>query len=481
MNAILQPDLCILGGGASGLALAAGASSCGLSVVLVEKGEIGGDRLTNAIPNHAMLAASRFAANLPAGRRFGIDFETTRIDFAQVRKRIAAIAAELAPNYSLARLEAMNVQVIRAPGRFTRADTLDAGGTTIRARHFALATGAAAKPLAIPGLDLIRPLTYAALCRLDRPPERLIVIGGDPHGIAIAQGLRRLGGEVVILAPTRLLETEDEELVAPVRDAFARDGAIVHEYVKILKLEPQGDALCAVIARAASEAKIEAETIKGSHILIAADRAPLLEGLGLAAAGVRYTAAGVEVNADLRTRNRRIYAIGGVVRAARSTEAGEYHARIVLRHLLRPRFGLPPRQTKPHAIARVIWTDPEIAVTGLSETEARKRRRNIEVLRWPFSETDRARIGGATMGHVKLITSPGGRILGAGIVGLAAGELINLCTLAISNGMTATDLASIMVPYPTLADAARQAAKTAGAGGGTIAAWLVQRLLRGHG
>lgn len=478
MSDILQPDLCIVGGGASGLALAAGASSRELSVVLVEKGEIGGDRLAQAIPSHALLAASRFAASLRAGKHFGIDVDAPRIDFAQVRAHIAAIAAELAPNYSLARLEAMNVKVIRAPGRFTRADTLDAGGTTIKARHFVIATGASAKPLAIPGLDLIRPLTYTSLCRLEAPPRRLIVIGADPHGAALAQGLRRLGGEVVMLAPTKLFALEDEEFVAPVREELARDGVVIHEYAKILKVEPQGDGIGVIIARATSEAKTEKETIEGSHILIAAGEAPLVEGLGLAAAGVRYDATGIQVNADMRTRNRRIYAIGAVVRDARSAGAAEYHASAVLRHLLRPRFELSIWRRRRPAIARVILTDPEIAVTGLSETEARERRRHIRVLRWPFSETDRARIAHASAGHVKLITSPGGRVLGAGIVGPAAGELINLCTLAISRGMTATDLASMMVPYPTLADAPRRAAMTVREWDGNPVSWCVMRLLR---
>jgi pyruvate/2-oxoglutarate dehydrogenase complex dihydrolipoamide dehydrogenase (E3) component len=478
MNAVLQPDLCIIGGGASGLALAAGASSRGLSVALVEKGEIGGDRLDNAIPYYALLAASRFAANLRAGKRFGIEVDAPRIDFAHVREHIAATAAALAPNYSRARLEAMNVQVIRARGRFTRADTLDAGGTTIQARHFTVATGAAAKPLAIPGLELIRPLTFESIRGLDRLPERLIVIGGDPQGLALAQALRRLGGDIVLLSPTRLLATEDDELVAPVREALARDGVIMHEYAKVHELEPQDDGVCAVVSHGKSDTEIFKETIKGSHVLIAAGKAPLVEGLGLAAAGVRYAAAGVEVDADLRTRNRRIFAIGGVVRGARSAEAGEYHARIVLRHLLRPQFGLPFRPMREGAIAKVISTDPEIAVTGLSEAEARERRRNFRILRWPFSETDGVRVARAPAGHVKLITAPGGRILGAGIVGPAAGELINLCTLAISKGMTAADLASIMIPYPTLADAARQAAQTAGAGGGNVAAPLILRLLR---
>ena len=465
MSDILQPDLCILGGGAAGSTLAAGAASCGLSVVVVEKGLIGGDGLAHAVRGHALLAAGHVAAALRRAGRFGIDIQPPKVDFARVREHISEVAAALAPNYSQVRLEAMNVKVIGAPGRFSRPDMLIAGGLTIKASRFVVATGASAKSLPIAGLNLIRPLTYAGLCGLDRSPRRLIVIGAEPDGLAFAQGLRRLGGEVVVLAPTKLFALEDDELVAPVRIQMERDGVVIHEYVRILRVEPHGEGLRALIARAGREPKIETETIEGSHVLIAAGSAPVVEGLGLAAAGVRFDATGIEVGSDLRTSNRRIYAIGGVVRGGESRGAAEYQAGLVLRHLLRQGFGhdlggvagLAAGRMEPQAIARVILTDPEIAITGLSETEAREHRQHVFVLRSPFCETDRAQVERASAGHVKLITSRRGRILGAGIVGPAAGELINLYTLAISKGMTAADVASIMIPYPTRADALRRA------------------------
>lgn len=465
MSDILQPDLCILGGGAGGSTLAAGAAACGLSIVLVEQGRIGGDALAHAVPGHALLAAGHAAAAMRRAERFGIDAPPPQIDFARVRAHIAEVAAALAQNYSQGRLEAMNVKVINAPGRFTGPDQLEADGLTVKARRFVVATGAPAQSLPIPGLNLIRPLSYAGLCGLERPPRRLIVIGADPDGLALAQGMRRLGGEVVVLAPAKLFTLVDDELVAPVRAQFARDGVIVHEWVRVLRVEPHGEGLRAFIARAGRETKTATETIEGSHLLIAAGGAPLVEGLGLAAAGVRFDAAGIDVGSDLRTSNRRVYAIGAVVRGGESRGATEYQAGLVLGHLLRgePRLslggllGFPAGRMQPKAIVRLISTDPEIAITGLSETEAREVRHHVLVLRWPFAETDRAQIERATAGHVKLVTTRGGAILGAGIVGPAAGELINLYTLAISKGMTAADVASIMAPYPTRADALRRA------------------------
>jgi pyruvate/2-oxoglutarate dehydrogenase complex dihydrolipoamide dehydrogenase (E3) component len=451
MSADSSPDLCIIGGGPGGFSLALGAAACGRSVVLVEKGALGGRRLTDAIPRHALLAASRAATSARGAATFGIAVPEPQIDFARVRQHAAAALAAIAPNYTQARLEAMNVRVIRAPGRFTRPDTCEAGGEKIKARRFVVASGSVERILPIPGLGLVRPLDCAALCGLEHPPRCLIVIGADPDGLELAQALRRLGREAIVLAEREIFVSEDEELAAPVRAAFLRDGIVVHEDVRISRIEPRGDGVRVFITVAGHE-----KPVAGSHILVAAGRAPAVEGLGLAAARVRYNESGIETDASLATSNRRIRAIGTVVRRTRQGGAAEQHAALVLRTVL----GLPGSRTRRQVAARVILTSPAMATAGLPEAQARATHRHIRVLRWPFAETEWARIEHRRGGHVKLVTSRRGAVLGAGIVGPGAEELINLFTLAISKGMTASDIASIMVPYPALADAARRAAMT---------------------
>jgi pyruvate/2-oxoglutarate dehydrogenase complex dihydrolipoamide dehydrogenase (E3) component len=221
--------------------------------------------------------------------------------------------------------------------------------------------------------------------------------------------------------------------------------------VRISRIEPRGDGVRVFIAAAGHE-----KPVVGSHILVAGGRAPAVEGLGLAAAGVRYNESGIDTDATLATRNRRIHAIGAVVRSARQGSGAEQHAGLVLRTVL----GLPGRRTHRQVATRVILTSPAMAMAGLPEAQARATHRHIRVLRWPFAETERARIEDRHGGHVKVVTSRRGTLLGAGIVGAGAEELINVFTLAISKGMTASDIASIMVPYPALADAARRAAMT---------------------
>ena len=451
MSADLKPDLCVIGGGAGGVSLALGAAACGLSVVLVEKAALGGGRLTQTIPRNTLLAVSRTAAAAHDAADFGAAAREPPIDFARLRKHIASVVAEIAPNYAQARLEAMNVKIIRAAGHFTRPDTCEASNKKIMARRFVVATGAVENTLPIPGLDLVRPLDCASLCALDQLPRSLIVIGADPDGLALAQAMRRFGCGVIVLVESRIFPQEDEELTAPVRAEFARDGIIIHEGVRISRVEPRADGIRVFCVAAGHE-----KPITGSHILIAAGRAPVVEGLGLAEAKVRYNKSGIETGAAFTTSNRRIHAIGAVVKGAQYEGAAEQHAWLVLRAIL----GVPSWPRRRPAAARVILTCPPIAITGLSEAQARAAYRHIHVLRWPFSETERARIEHRPVGHIKLIASRRGAILGAGIVGSGAEELINLCTLAISKGMTASDIASIMVTYPSLTDAVRRAGMT---------------------
>jgi pyruvate/2-oxoglutarate dehydrogenase complex dihydrolipoamide dehydrogenase (E3) component len=451
MSTELQPDLCVIGGGPGGLTVALGAAAAGKSVVVIEKNALGGRRLTESIPRHALLAAARAQDSAHRAAVFGIPGQDSQIDFVRVRQHIDVVVAAIAPNYSQPRLEAMNITVIRASGRFIAPDTCEAGGETIKARRFVIATGAVPKRLPIQGLDGVHPLDCAALCATDHPPERLIVIGAEPDELALAQALRRFGSQVTILAGRPLFAEVDEELAAPVRAAFVRDGIGIHEGVRISRIEPRGSGVRVLLATAGHETPVI-----GSHILLAAGSSPAVEGLGLAAARVRYDERGIETSARLATSNWRIHAVGATVKSTHDDGVAEWHARHVLRTIL----GLPGAIRRREAVARIVWTSPAIATAGISETEARAAHRQICVLRWPLVETERARIERQPGGHVKLITTRAGAILGAGIVGAGAEELVTLFALAISKRMTASDIASTMVPYPVLASAARSAGIT---------------------
>jgi pyruvate/2-oxoglutarate dehydrogenase complex dihydrolipoamide dehydrogenase (E3) component len=473
MNAreALRPDLCILGASAAGSALAIAAAAQGLSVALVGK-EPAADRLASIVSGEAFRAVAKVAAAQRPMQLLGASGPRSVPDFAgfaRAQAHIADVADALAPKYAQARVEAMKVTVLKPPGRFIRPDAVETAAGVIKARRFVIAPALQRRPLSIRGLDLIQPLSAADLRRLEGPPERLIIVGADPQGLEIAQAMRRLGGEVALLSETRIFADEDDEIVAPLRLQFLREGVVLREDAKILRVEPDGAGLRVLIA--ASGAASEGEAFAGSHLFLASGVAPALEGLGLAAAGVRFNASGVEVDANLRSSNRRIYAIG----AAASGDA-EGEAYRVLRHMRRSPFGFFAGRSAPPR-TRVAWTSPQIAFTGLTEGAARERRRRICVSRFPYSCADRAEIEGAPAGHVKLVTTRAGKILGAAMVGPIAGELINLYTLSISEGMHASDLASAPVSYPCFAEAARGAALTFEARR-TAANWRIFRIAR---
>ncbi len=460
---LLKPDLCVIGAGSGGLSVAAAAAAFGVPVVLIEKGEMGGDCLNSGcVPSKALIAAADRAAALATLEPFGIANMEAQVNHARVRDHIRAVIGHIAPNDSVERFTALGVTVIRAAASFIDKRTVEAGGQLIQARRFVIATGSRAALPPIPGLAETPHLTNETIFDLARKPEHLLVIGGGPIGCELAQAHRRLGAAVTLVEAARLLPREDEEAAGVVRRALLADGITIREGATILRAEaghkPGGKTGVALVLASADGAE---ERLAGSHLLVAAGRRATVDGLGLEAAGVKVDARGIVVDRGLRTTNRRIYAIGdcasGATGGLQFTHVANYHAGLVLRSAL---FRLPARLDN-RAIPRVTYTDPEIAAVGLSEIEARKAEAGIQTLRWPFAENDRAQAERRTEGHIKVIASKKGVILGAVIVGPQAGELITPWTLAVQKGLKIKDMAGIVIPYPTLSEVSRRAAVSA--------------------
>jgi pyruvate/2-oxoglutarate dehydrogenase complex dihydrolipoamide dehydrogenase (E3) component len=306
----------------------------------------------------------------------------------------------------------------------------------------------------IPGLDRVPFLTNETVFGLADRPRHLIVIGGGAIGVELAQAYRRLEAPVTLLdAAPRLLAREDPEMAAVIERALIRDHVTLRLGVSIERVEPRAEGLGVTIKDGDG-----AEVLVGSHLLVAAGRRAATEGLGLEAAGIATGETGISVDRGLRTTNRRVYAIGdcagGAAEGFRFTHASNYHAGLVIRSAL---FRVPVA-VDTGAIPRVVYTDPELAVVGASEEEARARSRTVRILRWPFSENDRARAERETAGHVKAIVTPRGRILGCAIAGRHAGELIVPWVLAMTNGLKIQDLAGAVFPYPTLSEVTKRTA-----------------------
>jgi pyruvate/2-oxoglutarate dehydrogenase complex dihydrolipoamide dehydrogenase (E3) component len=282
-----------------------------------------------------------------------------------------------------------------------------------------------------------------------RPIGHLIVIGGGPIGMELAQAHARLGAQVTVLEGLKALGKDDPELSDVVLKKLRAEGLSIREGAKVERIEGRPGALRVSIATTDGP-----DVVEGTHILVAAGRKPNLSDLNLEAAGIKYDRGGIQVSKGLVTSNSRVYAIGDVVGGLQFTHMANYHAGIVLRRLL---TRLPFKVREDH-VPWVTYTDPELANVGLTEDEAKKCLRAIKVYRWPFHENDRAQAERATEGFVKVITDTKDRIVGAAIVGEHAGELIQMWSLAISQGLKITAMTQWISPYPTLSEVNKRAA-----------------------
>jgi pyruvate/2-oxoglutarate dehydrogenase complex dihydrolipoamide dehydrogenase (E3) component len=448
MAETLTPDNCVIGAGSAGLSVAAAAAAFGVPVVLIEKHKMGGECLnTGCVPSKALLAAAKRAALAQSAGAFGVNAQNATVDFAKVRAHVQSVVAAIAPNDSVERFTGLGVRVIRGAATFKDKKTVTVGDIEIRARRFVIATGSVPALPPISGLEQGSYLTNETIFDIATLPKHLIVIGGGPIGLELAQAFRRLGSAVTVLEAAQPLAKDDPECAAIVVDSLERDGVVIRAGVKAAGVE---------YGNGSVKVNIEGqEAVEGTHLLVATGRKPVTAGLNLEAAGIAYDASGITVNKGLKTTNGRIFAIGDVASGQlQFTHAGNYHAGLVIRNAL---FRLPVRVNND-VIPWVTYTEPELAHSGLSEAEARKRGIKICILRWPFHDNDRAQAEGETHGHIKVITSTRGKILGATIVGAQSGELITAWTLAIAQGMNIRGFAGLVVPYPTLSEISKRVA-----------------------
>ena len=453
MTEAIEADVCVIGAGSGGLSVAAGASQLGAKTVLFEHRNMGGDCLNyGCVPSKALLAAAKRVRSARDNPAFGLTGPVPGVDFPAVMGHVHGVIAAIEPNDSQARFEGLGVRVIRAFARFAGPDTVEAEGVRVRARRIVIATGSSPSTPPIPGLDAVPFFTNETIFENRALPWHLVIVGGGPIGIEMAQAHRLLGAEVTVLeALPRIMPKDDPELVALLADRLRADGVTIRTGVKIGRVESDAAGVAVVIAGEGGE-----ERLAGSHLLVATGRRPNLKGLDLEKAGIAVNErGGLVVDARLRTSNRRVYAMGDAAGGPQFTHVAGYHATIVIRNAL---FRLPAK-VDYRALPWVTYTEPELAHVGLTEVEARERHAgDLTILRWPFHENDRAQAERSTHGVIKVVTRRNGRILGASILGAEAGELIHPWVLAIGQGLKIGAFATMIAPYPTLAEVSKRAA-----------------------
>ena len=441
---MIETDICIIGAGSGGLSVAAGAVQMGARVVLIEKGAMGGDCLnTGCVPSKALLAAGHIAQNQRDATPFGIAAIEPKIDWQAVNKHVHDVIAAIAPNDSVERFRNLGVEVIQGEARFVNTHTVRVNEDRIRAKYFVIATGSSPFVPPIEGLADVDYFTNENIFANRHPIDHLLVIGGGPIGIELAQAHRRLGAKVTVMEVARLLIKDDRELAEIVIERLRGEGIDFYEGGRDLRIEKDSKGIH--IYCQMDDQKI---CVTGSHLLIATGRRANIAALDLESASIQYTPQGITVDRRLRTSNHHIFAIGDVAGPYQFTHMAAYQAGIVIRNML---FRLPAK-VDYSAVPWVTYTDPELAHVGQTEGDLEKADTAFRVLRWSFAENDRAQAERRCEGMIKVVTAKNGRILGATIVGLHAGELIQPWVLAISQKMKIAAMASIIAPYPTLSE-----------------------------
>ena len=437
----IKTDILVIGAGSGGLSVAAGAVQMGADVVLLEGHKMGGDCLNfGCVPSKALIASGKAAYAQSHASAYGVADQVPQVDYAAAKDHVADVIAQIEPVDSQERFEGLGVRVIREFGRFLSESEVQAGEHIITARRIVIATGSSPLVPPIPGLDTVPYETNETVFELREKPEHLLIIGGGPIGMEMAQAHRRLGCAVTVIEGARALGKDDPEMAAIVLDQLRAEGIEIAE-----------EALAAEIRGQAGAIEVETKDgriFKGSHLLMAVGRKSNIDKLELDKAGIETHRTGITVDDSLKTTNKRVYAIGDVAGGLQFTHVAGYHAGIIIRSAL---FGLPAKTSTAH-IPWATYTAPELAQVGMTEAEAREAHGDrLEVVRFDFEHNDRLIAERKTAGRIKVMVVKG-RPVGVSIAGHQAGELINLWSLVIANKLKMKHVAAMVSPYPTVGE-----------------------------
>ncbi|WP_170372827.1 dihydrolipoyl dehydrogenase family protein [Ruegeria arenilitoris] len=437
----LKTDILVIGAGSGGLSVAAGASQMGADVILLEGHKMGGDCLNyGCVPSKALLASAKLAHAQSHAAPFGVADHAPQVDYAAAKDHVRDVIAQIEPMDSQERFEGFGVRVIRDWGTFLSPRQVQAGDFVITARRVVLATGSSPLVPPIPGLDGVPFETNETIFDLRDKPDHLLIIGGGPIGMEMAQAHVRLGCKVTVIEGARALGKDDPEAAAVVLEALRAEGVEILEHAMVARVRGKAGAVEVVTEDGVVHA--------GTHLLLAVGRKANTDRLNLQAAGIDQTRTGIKVDDSLRTTNRKVYAIGDVAGGLQFTHVAGYHAGVIIRSAL---FGLPSKAKTAH-IPWATYTDPELAQLGLTEAQARDRHGDkVEIARFDYAHNDRAVAERKTTGFIKVMVVKG-RPVGATIVGHQAGELINLWSLTLANNLKMSQIAAMVSPYPTIGE-----------------------------
>ena len=449
----IKADICIIGAGSAGLSTAYAGANLGLTTVLFEGAAMGGDCLNHGcVPSKALLAAAKAANDMRNTEKFGVTIDAEpKVNWQKVREHVQGVIDHIAPVDSVERFESFGTIVISEFARFVDEKTVESDTTRVTAKRFVIATGSTAFIPPIPGLAETPYLTNHSIFTTPDFPEKLIVLGGGPIGIEMAQAFQRLGSQVTVVEMGRALARADEGHAATALEALRKEGLTIMEGHKAV--EVSGTAGNITVRTETEDGG--GESVSGTHVLIAVGRRTYLDGLDVEKANVKVDHGNVVVEKNLRSvSNKRVWALGDANGKAQFTHVAGMHASIFTRAAI---IGMPRVDANVEALPSVTYMQPEIAQLGMTEAEARAAYGDkVKTGSFPFHENDRAIAEHKTDGEVKIIWM-GKKILGASILGESAGDLLQIVSVAMANGIGPGGLIKHMSPYPTRAEAVKRA------------------------
>lgn len=459
-------DLVLVGMGSGGLVAAEFATTIGVKPVVVERGRVGGDCLwTGCVPSKALLAAGKVAHHIRTADEFGIAAAEPQVDLPAVWRRIRAVQERIATSDdSPARYEAMGVEFVYGDARLTGPTTVAVDGRVLESKHILLCTGSRPAVPPIDGLTEAGFLTSESAWEVEDPPRSIVIVGGGPIAVEMAQGMNRLGIEVTLLERAgRLLARDEPELVELIAERLRREGVDLHVDVDVERVTVEEGAK---VVHAA-----DGQSWRAQEIMVAAGRTPNVDGLGLDEVGVEVGKSGIRTDNRLRTNVSSIYAAGDVAGRNLFTHSAGYEAVMAVRDMF-----FPGKGKADELVPWCTFTDPELAHAGLTSAQAIEAHGedDVETHRMTLDHSDRARADGSDDGSIVLVTAKE-KLVGAHIAAASAGEMIHECVLAIREGMKLRDLAAMVHVYPTLSTSVGMLAAEAQYDRAKRLRWLVRK------
>ncbi|NDY42830.1 FAD-dependent oxidoreductase [Dissulfurirhabdus thermomarina] len=442
-------DIGVIGGGAAGLTVAAGAARLGARTLLVEKAPaLGGDCLHyGCVPSKTLIHTAKVRHLMGRAAEFGLPpVASSPVDFRRVAERIRSVIGAIQRHDSVERFCGLGVRVVFGAPRFRDDHAVEVGGRVHTAARWVVATGSSAAVPPVPGLDRTPYLTNRELFDLPELPGAMVILGGGPIAVEMAQAFQRLGTRVTVVQRSgEILSKEDPDLAGMVREILAAEGVRFLLGAKVEAVREAGGRREVVVRAGDGEGP---RVLAADAVLVALGRRPNVEGLDLEAAGVRYGPKGIHVDPRLRTTRPHIFAAGDCIGGYQFTHAAGYEGGIVVSNAV---FRLP-RKVDYTYMPWCTYTDPELASIGLNEKRAQAAGIRYSVWSEDFEANDRSLAEGCRHGRIKLLLDEKERPIGLQILGPRAGDLLGEWAAFFNGKVKLATLAAAVHPYPTLAE-----------------------------